>query len=138
MIHLYDRQKMKNKLIIALSAIIVGLLSFILMNQRNEIGFTDWMTGEEYQKAFDERSKTLYPVVVEAKEAGNDEILYRAYYTELPAGAFWFWSNHGIPTNAFEENKEKRKRDGFTLVYHQALNTNEGQTIHQATWAKQK
>ena len=129
---------MKNKLIIALSAIVAGLLSFILMNQKDEVGFTEWMTGEEYQKAFDERSKTLYPVVVEAKETGKNEILYRAYYTELPASAFWFWSNHGIPTNAFEENKMKHKSEGFTLVYHQALNTNGGQTIHQATWAKQK
>ncbi|PXA02825.1 hypothetical protein DDZ13_15115 [Coraliomargarita sinensis] len=129
---------MKSKLIIALLAVILGLITFILMNQENETGFTEWMTGEEYQKVFDERSQRLYPVIVEAKETGNDEILFRAYYTELPTDSFWFWSNHGIPTNAFEENRNKYKREGFTLVHHHTLNTDAGQTIHQATWAKQK
>lgn len=113
------------------------LTSCVKISQKNEVGFTPWLDGQEYQDLFDQRSRNLYPIVVEAKLADKNEVLYRAYYSEMPDGPFWFWSNHGISTEAFEESSRKHKEDGYVLIHHQPLHV-AGRTIHQATWAKQK
>ncbi|MGJ8649537.1 MAG: hypothetical protein ACSHX4_04200 [Opitutaceae bacterium] len=128
---------MKNILTIAVLLFMMGLTSCVMLPKKSEVGFTSWMDGHEYQELFDRRSRSLYPVVVEAKLSDRNEILYRAYYAEIPGGRFWFWSNHGISTAAFEENKMKHKKNGFVLIHHQTLHV-KGRTVHQATWAKQK
>ncbi|HAV13346.1 MAG TPA: hypothetical protein DCX06_07655 [Opitutae bacterium] len=106
-----------------------------MIPKKNESGFTSWMNGREYQDAFDERARDLYPIVVEAKVSDQNKVLFRAYYTEIPDGPFWFWSNHGISTETFEEIRRKRKEEGYVLIHHQPLHVG-NRTIHQATWAK--
>jgi hypothetical protein len=128
---------MKKVTTIIIIAMTMVLTSCVMIPHKSEVGFTPWIDGQEYQDVFDQRSRNLYPIVVEAKLADKNEVHFRAYYVEIPDGPFWFWSNHGISTKAFDENNRKNQEDGFALIHHQALNV-ASRTIHQATWAKQK
>lgn len=111
--------------------------SCVTISQKSEVGFTQWIDGREYQDIFDQRSRGLYPIVVEAKLSDENEVVYRAYYSQIPDGPFRFWSHHGISTKAFEEKSRRLKQDGFVLIHHQPLHV-KGRKIHQATWARQK
>ncbi|CAA6679899.1 MULTISPECIES: hypothetical protein [unclassified Lentimonas] len=134
---------MKNKLSTAIS--ILALLAFAFLSCSyitSDPSFTKWMNGSEYQKNFDLKYKEGYfPIVVEAKSSLTGAIVFRACYVpfpKYPSEAFWFYSNHGVSTENFENRHRDLKKDGYFLAYHQSFEPSPGHCIHQATWIKSK
>jgi hypothetical protein len=135
--------KMKNKTTAILSATILLAFAFITyLLVTNDSSFTKWMSGSEYQKYFDQKyEEGFFPIVVEAKSSLSGSVLFRACYVpfpKYPEEAFWFYSNHGISTQDFENRNKKLKADNFSLAYHQAFEASDGGIRHQATWVKSR
>lgn len=134
---------MKNKLLIVLCATaLLGVLFLSYSSITADPSFTKWMDGSEYQKNFDLKyEEGFYPIVVEAKSNFTGNIVFRACYVPFPrypSEAFYFYSNHGISTENFENRHRELKADNYSLAYHQAFESSDGQVRHQATWIKSK
>jgi hypothetical protein len=98
-------------------------------------GYSDWLTGDGYQKLVEAMvQQRRYPRVVEAR-AFNGILLYHAAFAPYPAGTFNFWSHYGLTSDDFAQKDRLHRRDGHRLTHKQSVHL-DGREFIQATWVR--